>query len=405
MKGSLFFNEFFIMPENRLPYLFDRYMNGTSTEREDIELCTYILASEHAAAFEQLEKQYWEKANLNTAVIKDGEAEKFLIKIFNHTPRKAKLFSLGRVAVAASLLIAVATGGYFLFFDKPSKPDEIVKTKEPAKDVEAPKASKAIITLADGSQIFIDSLNTFMQGNVQVSKTADGKIVYNGSAKEVIYNTLINPRGSKVINMRLADGTHLWLNAGSSVTYPVTFVGNERKVSITGEAYFEVVASANPSEGGGALRSFIVQNGDMQVRVLGTHFNVNAYDDEDEIKVTLLEGSVEVENKNSKLRIKPGQQAQVSSMIKVASDVDVEQVMAWKNGLFDFNKTEIGEIMRQLERWYDMQVEYPQGKPGITLTGNISRNINASKVLQMLEMSGVHFRIEGKKIIVLSVSP
>ena len=138
----------------------------------------------------------------------------------------------------------------------------------------------------------------------------------------------------------------------------------------------------------------------MNVMVLGTHFNINAYDDESDIKVTLLEGSVKVTNANANNILKPGEQAQVSSAIKVVRDVDMEQVMAWKNGLFDFNKTEIGEIMRQLERWYDMQVIYANGKPQITLSGNISRHINASKVLEMLEMSGVQFTIEGKKIIV-----
>ena len=307
--------------------------------------------------------------------------------------QRKKSFNVKRIAIAASLLLALSTAGYFLLINKAEREEEMVRITEPGIDVKAPEANRAMITPADGRTIYLDSVanGTISQfGNVRIIKTEDGKIIYSGSSSnEVVYHTLSNPRGSKVIDMEMADGSHVWLNAGSSITYPVAFAGGTRNVSITGEAFFDITHERS--------KPFIVRKGKTSVIVLGTRFNINAYDNEDDIKITLLEGSVKV---NSQVILKPGQQARVASTINVVSNVNVEEVMAWKNGLFDFNKTEIGEIMRQLERWYDMQVIYPAGKPNITLTGNISRHINISKVLQMLEMSGVKFSIDGKKIIV-----
>jgi transmembrane sensor len=299
--------------------------------------------------------------------------------------------SFFRIAVAASIIILIGLGGYFLFYNSQQKKVEIVNV--PAlKDVEAPKATRAVITLADGRQISIDSLNTFTQGNVQVSKTSDGKIIYNGSAKEVIYNTLTNPRGSKVIDMTLADGSHVWLNAGSSVTYPVAFVGNQRKVSIIGEAYFEIAYNST--------MPFFVSKGDVQVQVLGTHFNVNAYDDEIDIKVTLLEGSVEVRKGSSSGLLKPGQQAKITTEVKILNNVDLQQVMAWKDGNFKYSRTDLKVIMREIGRWYDVEVIYEGNIPVQLYNVGVPRTANVSEVLKGLEYTGAHFSVEGKKIIV-----
>lgn len=191
MKGALFFNEFFVMTENRLPYLFERYMNGTSTEKEDIELSTYILAPEHAVTLEQLEEQFWEKANAEA--MDNEEAEKFLTKILHPIPRKASLFSLRRIAVAASIIIAFGIGSYFAFFNKPGKPDEIVKTPEVLNDVKAPETNRAMITLANGEKVYVDSApngSLAVQEGVRIEKLADGRIVYSGSSTDLVYNTL-----------------------------------------------------------------------------------------------------------------------------------------------------------------------------------------------------------------------
>jgi hypothetical protein len=300
--------------------------------------------------------------------------------------------SFFRIAVAASIIILIGLGGYFLFVNSHRKKVEIVNVPT-LKDVEAPKVTRAMITLADGRQISIDSLNTFTQGNVQVSRTEDGKIVYTGSAKEVIYNTLTNPRGSKVIDMTLADGSHIWLNAGSSITYPVAFTGNDRKVSMTGEAYLEVAHNST--------LPFTVSKGDVNVQVLGTKFNVNAYDDESDIKITLIEGSVKVNKGSVTSLLKPGQQAQVTSEIKVVTGINIDEVMAWKNGLFSFNRADIQTLMREVSRWYDVEVVYQGAPPIMQFGGKLERSLNLSQVLKALEKSEVHFKVEGKKIIVL----
>lgn len=304
---------------------------------------------------------------------------------------------LRRWVVAASIIAAVGMVSYLLFFSNTKKPAETITVAETkGTDVEAPQSVKAVIKLADGRTVAIDSLTTLTQSNVSLTKTADGKIIYTGSANEIAYNTLSNPKGSKVIDIQLADGSHVWLNAGSSVTYPVAFAGNERKVSITGEAYFEITHNA--------AMPFKVNKGETEITVLGTHFNVNAYDDESDIKITLLEGSVKVRNRNSEGLLKPGEQAQVATDIKIVSKVDTDQVMAWKNGLFVFDGYgDIQTIMRQLARWYNVEVEY-RGKVTTTFWGSVSRSENVSQVLRMLEATGgVSFKVEDRKVTVIPV--
>lgn len=329
--------------------------------------------------------------------------EKILVSIKDDQQKVVSLYRkpFFRISVVAASVLLVL-GGYFLFVNKTKKPIEIVSTSP--KDVEAPKNARAIITLADGRIVAIDSITNGMlaqQSDVTVTKTADGKIVYSGNTDKVVYNTLTNPRGSKVIDMMLADGSRVWLNAGSSVTYPVAFVSNERKIEITGEAYFEVAHDAT--------KPFYVSKGDIRVLVFGTHFNVNAYDDESDIKVTLLEGSVKVSSGINEGLLKPGQQARVTSggnsstSFKVINNVDVETVMAWKNGLFSFDNADLPAVMRQLSRWYDIEVEYSGEMPDIRFQGEILKDLSLSQLLNGLGSSTrIHFKMEGSnKIIIL----
>lgn len=306
-----------------------------------------------------------------------------------------------RMAVAASVLIAISIGAFFVFNQKNIEPSSIVKNQPPI-DIKAPAINRAMITLANGQKIFLDSAGNgslAMQGNVQVVKLANGQIGYQvGEGKvttEIIYNTLSNPRGSKVISMVLSDGSRVWLNAGSSLTYPVAFAGKERKVSITGEAYFEIAHDA--------FKPFYVSKGAMNVRVLGTHFNINCYEDEDAIKVTLLEGLVNVTVLGQSAKLKPGEQARInaSHQVQTARDVNIDEVMAWKNGLFSFDEVGIKEVMRQLARWYDVDVMYEGIIPQQKFGGDIQRTLSLSQVLEVLEKSGVRFRTEERKIIVL----
>jgi ferric-dicitrate binding protein FerR (iron transport regulator) len=275
--------------------------------------------------------------------------------------------------------------------------------------------------------VYLDSVGNgelANQGGVTLVKTSDGKIIYQGLAPSpseraggeagtVAYNTLFNPRGSKVIDMQLADGSHVWLNAGSSITYPVAFVGEERRVEMDGEAYFEVAPHPRPlpsraGEGSrtGGKMPFIVAKGDMEVMVLGTHFNVNAYDDNDAIKVTLLEGSVEVKSQKSKVKIVPGDQAIVPPFGGLGGPInivrpDLEETMAWRNGRFQFSGASIENIMKEISRYYNAEIVYQDKIPG-QFVADISRDVPVSKLLHILELTNrVHFKIENKKIVVM----
>lgn len=308
--------------------------------------------------------------------------------------------------VAAAVLILCIGSSYFLFTGK-SKPEAtLVKTPAPPlpNDVAPPVSNKAILTLADGTHIVLDSAGNgalAQQGNVVVAKLNNGKIAYNvgnGDYEKIQYNTLRVPKGSKPVQMVLADGSEVWLNVASSITYPTAFKGTERKVTITGEVYFEIAHNVT--------MPFKVQKDGVEVQVLGTHFNVNAYEDESSLRVTLLEGSVKVTRDNSKpLTIKPGQQAAVregqsDKEIKLVNDVDIEEVMAWKNGWFNFNSLQVADIMRQLEKWYDMDVLYEGKLSQKHFSGIVSRDNNISEVLKIMEQAGIKFKIEGKKVTV-----
>jgi ferric-dicitrate binding protein FerR (iron transport regulator) len=304
-----------------------------------------------------------------------------------------------KIAAVAAAVVLVAGLGYLMVFKKQGKETELVNTREPHNDVKAPFNNKATIVLSNGQQVLLDSAGNgqlAIQDNVKLLKLENGKIVYEPIPGETAtnkqFNTLQNPRGSKVIDLMLADGSHVWLNTGSSVTYPVAFSNDERKVTVTGEAYFEVAHDAS--------RPFIVKKADMEVTVLGTHFNVNAYDDENSIRVTLLEGAVKVKKGQTSEMLSPGQQAQINAGIAVANTVDTEAVIAWKNGYFHFGNTSVAELMKQLARWYDIDIVYMGQVPQREFGGEISRNANLSQVLNILNESNVKCRLEGRKLII-----
>jgi len=329
--------------------------------------------------------------------------ESRIMKKINDKPGKTKspvfLLPHTRWWAAASVILLLGIFSYFLFINKSIKPEQIAKVLPD--DIKAPQSNRAMITLANGQKVFLDSAGNgalAMQGNVKLMKLPNGEIAYQQRPGEknnqIKYNTLSNPRGSKVINMLLADGSKVWLNAGSSLTYPVSFQAQQRRVSVTGEAYFEVFHDAS--------KPFIVSNGRVNIRVLGTHFNVNAFEDDDtDIKVTLLEGSVKINNGKASGLLKPGEQALVNEQIKVESDVDLDKVMAWKNGFFGFDNASLHEVLKEISRWYDVEVTYQGSNKPRSFVGEIQRDLSLSEVLEILEKNKVHFKIEGKKLMVM----
>ncbi|MBS1563510.1 MAG: FecR domain-containing protein [Bacteroidetes bacterium] len=329
-----------------------------------------------------------------------GAQEKSLL-----IPAGKRPLRMWKYAVAAMVIIAAGTILYFLKSGSVSN-GELKNTIASVVNDAAPGTDRAMLTLADGSKIMLDSTTNgelARQGRAIIKKSADGNVTYTegqASSDVLMYNTLSTPRGGQ-FQLTLPDGSKVWLNAASSIKYPVSFSGTERHVFITGEAYFEV------SHLSGSIKPFIVSKGNKSISVLGTHFDVNAYDDEADMKVTLLEGLVKVSrdgNPDARF-LKPGQQAQVSDSkaITVSNDADLDEVMAWKNGNFLFPGTSIESVMRQISRWYDVDVHFEE-KVDAELGGRIPRSANLSTVLKALEATGkVRFRIEGKNVAVMAV--
>jgi len=267
----------------------------------------------------------------------------------------------------------------------------------------APGRNIAVLTLADGTSITLDSTHNGVlaqQGNSRVTKLKDGNLIYKALDEKpaaVVFNTLSTPRGGQY-RLNLPDGSQAWLNAASSITYPTAFTGGERKVSITGEVYLEI--AKNPA------MPFRVEvataSGHEQVEVLGTHFNVKAYGDEAMVMTTLLEGSVRLVSKGGAELLQPGQQGQLRSdgLLYLVDHVDIDEVMAWKNGLFHFENADISEVMRQIARWYDVEVVFEGKAPVEKFDGEIPRNSNLTEVLKILQLSNVHFKVEDKKVTV-----
>jgi ferric-dicitrate binding protein FerR (iron transport regulator) len=271
----------------------------------------------------------------------------------------------------------------------------------PAHDV-LPGGNKAVLTLANGKTITLDSAKNGLlanEGNAHIKKTHDGQLVYEGGKNEAAdvpaaMNTVSTPRGGQY-QLVLDDGSKVWLNSASSLSFPATFKGATREVEITGEAYFEVAKNAK--------MPFKVKVNNTVVEVLGTHFNIMAYNDEDAMKTTLLEGSVKISNKQFSGLLKPGQQALLkqNGPIKITDEADADDAVAWKQGIFQFRDASIEAIMRQAARWYDVQVSFAGKIPAKEFTGRISRNVKASELMGMLKYMGVNFKIEDKHITVL----
>jgi len=326
------------------------------------------------------------------------------INIAIKTKHRTRIIPLRWAAVAASLLLLLSIPVIY-FHLKPNKPKPFVAVhhKKQLKNDAEPGGDKAMLTLANGSVIDLNDAKKGVlanQGNALLRKLADGQIIYEapkttGSIKDSItYNTVTTPKGGQ-FQVVLSDGTKVWLNAASSIVFPTAFSSSERKVKITGEVYFEVAKNQH--------LPFRVVSGHQTVEVLGTHFNINAYEDENVTKTTLAEGSVKVYTGDQSAILKPDQQSSISNNgqghIRINS-IDVDDVLAWKNGNFQFEKAEIQMIMREAARWYDVDVKYDGIVPARRFTGSISRSVNLSELLKMLKYTGINFKIEGKTIIV-----
>ena len=400
-------------PNEAIDELINKYLNNTLTDSEQADLDQWIAASPaNKTLFEQLTNETWVNNQLQQMYAYDEARgwEKIrgrLVQMHQEHPQRAahgkwrRMYT--RMTVAACIALAAAIGSYYWFSTKPAGGEETIAQETITQDIPAPATNRATITLADQTVIFLDSSHNgelAWQGNAKLVKLDNGRIAYEAQSgarpATITYNTLSNPRGSRVIDMKLADGSLVWLNAGSSVTFPVSFSGKERKVSVTGEAYFEIA----PDKTRPFLVSFASGNRKGTVEVLGTHFNINAYDDESSSRITLLEGAVKVTTGTDAITLRPGQQAAVAGNLEVINNANLEEVMAWKNGKFFFHKADVHTTMRQIARWYDVEVMYEGNIEGF-FNGTISRDENVSATLKKLQLTGeVQFEIKDKKIIV-----
>jgi ferric-dicitrate binding protein FerR (iron transport regulator) len=301
----------------------------------------------------------------------------------------------------AAVAAVVAGIGVMVFLNRGG---EIKQEAVPVvKPVPVPGGNIAVLTLSDGSKVVLDSARDgalAKQGNVTITKLANGQLAYTANEKPgpVLWNTLSTPRGGQY-KLVLPDGSGVWLNAASSITYPTSFSDGERVVRVKGEAYFEVAKLA-----GLPFRVEIERDGSgkaMDVDVLGTNFNVNAYVDEGDVRTTLIEGKVRLQRGGSETVLSPGQQGRLRQDGFAVGDADVEEVLAWKEGRFHFEDADIRTVMRQIARWYDVEVEFTGKVPTEKFAGEISRSSQLADVFKILELSNVHFKVEGKKVMVM----
>ena len=424
---------------SRLHYLLHVYTIGAATPAERSELLAAVRLPGNATLVKDLLGEEMDRMEMPEqemeGLLPNEKAEQVLANIFAHPstgtvtpmihPRRT-IRKWSTRAAAILLFLAAGIGGYKLATQ--SHQNTVAQAKStPPKDIQ-PGTSKAILTLANGSTILLDSAQSgplTRQGGASIVKLDSGKLAYTTkqrSQNEVLYNKLETPRGGQY-QLTLPDGSAVWLNAASSIRYPTTFAGPTREVEITGEAYFEIAKNT--------AMPFIVKAGQTQTTVLGTSFNINAYEDENKVITTLLEGAVKFghrqesqaanrqaaneqvaneqvankqgPNKEDEKLLHPGEQGalQETTQVVTVQQADTYQAIAWKNGQFDFDNKTLAVILRQISRWYDVDISNPSVNDATKFGGGISRKLNLSHVLHLLEKNGVHTRLEGHKIIVL----
>lgn len=386
----------------RLRYLLSKYAAKQCNREEVEEFYQLVKLENDETLYALLDELYSKSAEKSSADGVDWDSiSSTILKQPQELPikNKLRLIWLKKFMVAASLLCVLGVGAYLLMNHKETVKPVIAGQRKA--DVSAPDKSKPTITLFDGKVVKLDSIQNGMlvqEGGASILKLANGQIAYQKANGEIIqelkYNTITNPVGSKVVDLRLADGSRVWLNSGSELKFPMVFVGNERRVEISGEAYFEVASDTQ--------KPFKVKKGDMEIVVLGTKFNVNAYDNDKNIKVTLLEGAVNVSLQNKKQLLKPNQQAILENQSIDVAAADVELVMAWKNGFFAFNGARLDEVMKQISRWYGLNIEYDGAIPSKQFGGKIYKDASLSEVMKVLEENGVKYAIKDGKTIVIT---
>lgn len=405
------------MTENNhyIASLIDKYLDNSLNVEERVALEEWINASDNnRQLFAEISDPKQLTAWLQRFYAYDGDriSRKISEQIPAFGPPRVapvhRIHFLRKWGWAAAAALLLGGGSYYWAFHNNAS-QSLVATQQ----VDIPPGKQgAILTLADGREVVLDSMASGVVARQSGSAVilSNGKLVYDPASAgttDMQYNKMTTPKGRQ-FQVTLPDGTKVWLNAASSIRYPTAFAGKERRVEVSGEVCFEVVKDANKP-------FFVNINNKAAIEVLGTLFNVNAYDNEKSIHTTLLDGSVKVlipsASHPAGVILKPGQQARISNTpathtpdekIVVVNDPDIEKIMAWKNGLFNFEGANLEEVMRQLERWYNIDVVYENGIPDIKFMGEINRQLPLADLLEILRRTEVDFRVEGRKLIVLN---
>lgn len=341
--------------------------------------------------------------NENTMGNRDETRRKIFGRLKKSTYRNTLVRNMARkLSIAAAVLVLLVPSVYFIWQNSstpsPSNPEYAGNLLENAV---IPGGDKARLILGDGSVLVLEKEKNgtiSREGSVLINKN-ERQLIYRGaediSKEDVVYNVISTPRGGQ-FQVVLPDGSHVWLNAASSLRFPTAFTGEERRVELRGEGYFEIAPDKK--------KPFTVITDNMEIEVLGTHFNVKAYKDEKDVQTTLLEGAVKINTKNDQVLLEPGQEALLT---KNAGNIDIRNVdpeaaVAWKNGYFQFDNEHLYSIMRKVSRWYDVEIIYEADFTDKNFTGTISRYKEVTDVLNMLELTGViQFQMEGRRIIVM----
>lgn len=390
--------------QQRVTALFHKYLDRTASDDEQKEFLTFVDDPAYTELIQYLIATVYEQQE-EPAGLSDAARTRVLQHIFKESEIKSpvpKVIRLWpRIAAAAAVILALAAGSYFIF-----KPAPVQQIAQSIKNDVAPGHQQATLTLANGQKIILTRglSGQLAKQNQTTINASQNNIVYkanNHSEGQEVYNTLTTARGEQSpYPLVLADGTKVWLNAASSITFPIAFNGKERLVKVTGEAYFEVVHNER--------QPFRLQTQNQTIEDIGTQFDINSYNDEPDVKTTLVEGAVRVQinnpgsDKNNGIKLSPGQQAQLAANHFNVQTVNTARITAWKDGKFRFQNDDIQTIMRQLARWYNIDVYY-EGKPPLDkFSGRISRRSPISAVLHMMELTNhVHFKIEGRRVTVI----
>lgn len=403
------------MEKQYILYLLEQQKNRQLTESEQAALRQLLAGVESEDLLQSVIDQFIAEAHLPGQVEKavhDASFERIISTdkrkpdIQDNLPRIRRIPPIRKWRwAAASIILLLSAGAYLWNNTKTESSTTVAVTAAPI----APGRDGAILTLEDGTTVVLDSLGNGMVAQQQGAKVVleNGLLTYDPTEETghaTAYNTMTTPRGRQ-FQVVLPDGTRVWLNAASSIRYPTHFSGNERRVTITGEAYLEVAQKTHQP-------FFVNVNNETEIQVLGTSFNINAYENEAGVRTTLIEGSIKIvpainePSKNSEILQKFGQQATVlrgtnAARITLNDAADVEQALAWKNGKFSFYRADIKTVMRELARWYNIEVEYQGETTKDLFGGDIQRNLPLDKVLDFLKQSQVHFEIAGNKVIVM----